>query len=186
MTPFKLVDHFFRHEYGKLVSILTHKVGVYNLELVEDAVQLTLLKALESWTRGGLPDNPPAWLFKVAFNEVISVIRQRSNRSNIVKKYSLEIMNAPDSNPDYLTDKEIQDDVLRMLFICCNNSIPEKSQLVLALKTLCGFGIQEIGFRLFIGDANVYKRLGRARSILRKSSSSIEEPKRRCRHTLRK
>jgi len=62
---------------------------------------------------------------------------------------------------------EVRDDLLRMLFVCCDEAIPMESQLVLALKTLCGFEIREIALRLFASEANVYKRLGRARSRLR-------------------
>jgi RNA polymerase sigma-70 factor (ECF subfamily) len=54
-----------------------------------------------------------------------------------------------------------------MLFVCCDEGLPVESQLVLALKTLCGFGVAEIAVRLFTTEANVYKRLGRARQRLR-------------------
>jgi RNA polymerase sigma-70 factor (ECF subfamily) len=56
-----------------------------------------------------------------------------------------------------------------MLFVCCDGSIPVESQLVIALKTLCGFDVREIAVRLFTTEASVYKRLGRARSRLRES-----------------
>lgn len=62
---------------------------------------------------------------------------------------------------------EVRDDLLRMLFVCCDDAIPVESQLVLALKTLCGFSIREIALRLFASEDNVYKRLDRARSRLR-------------------
>jgi len=62
----------------------------------------------------------------------------------------------------------VRDDLLRMLFVCCDEAIPVESQLVFALKTLCGFDIREIALRLFTSEANAYKRLGRARSHLRK------------------
>jgi RNA polymerase sigma-70 factor (ECF subfamily) len=61
----------------------------------------------------------------------------------------------------------LPDDLLRMLFVCCDEKIPEPSRLVLALKTLCGFDIREIAHRLFLTEANVYKRLERARNRLR-------------------
>ena len=61
-TP-KLIEHFFRHEYGGLVAILSRRVGVQHIEAVEDAVQSALMKALDAWRIGGLPDNPSAWLF---------------------------------------------------------------------------------------------------------------------------
>jgi RNA polymerase sigma-70 factor (ECF subfamily) len=58
-----------------------------------------------------------------------------------------------------------------MMFVCCDESIPVESQLAIALKTLCGFGVHEIAARLFTTEANVYKRLGRARSRLRELRS---------------
>ncbi|MFW6197389.1 MAG: RNA polymerase sigma factor [Myxococcota bacterium] len=69
----------------------------------------------------------------------------------------------------------MQDDLLRMLFVCCDEAIPVESQMVLALKTLCGFDVREIALRLFTTEANVYKRLGRARSRLRELSPRTDE-----------
>ncbi|MBI4659469.1 MAG: hypothetical protein HY735_11570 [Verrucomicrobia bacterium] len=62
---------------------------------------------------------------------------------------------------------EVQDDLLRLLFVCCDETIPIESQLVLALEPLYGFDIREIAHRLFASEANLYKRLGRARSRFR-------------------
>jgi predicted RNA polymerase sigma factor len=56
--------HFFRHEYGRLVALLTRRVGVQYLELVEDAVQEALLAAVESWSTQEIPENPSAWLYR--------------------------------------------------------------------------------------------------------------------------
>jgi predicted RNA polymerase sigma factor len=71
---------------------------------------------------------------------------------------------------------EVGDDLLRMLFVCCDDAIPSESQLVFALKTLCGFSTGEIALRLFTTEANVYKRLARARSRLRKTDSGLQTP----------
>ena len=78
MTSPALVEHFFRHEYGRLVAMLASRVGVNRIEDVEDAVQSALMKALENWTISGLPDNPSAWLFRVANNNLIGELRSRS------------------------------------------------------------------------------------------------------------
>ncbi|HEX2100026.1 MAG TPA: sigma factor, partial [Candidatus Synoicihabitans sp.] len=75
MTAPGLVEHFFRHEYGRLVATLSRRVGVHHLEDVEDAVQSALLTAFEIWTRAGLPDNPGAWLFRVASNNLLGELR---------------------------------------------------------------------------------------------------------------
>ena len=59
-----LVEHFFRHEYGKLVATLCRRFGVEHVEAVEDAVQGALTRGLETWPIVGLPDDPSAWLFR--------------------------------------------------------------------------------------------------------------------------
>ena len=175
MTTPNLVEHFFRHEYGRLVAILSRQVGVQHIETVEDAVQSALMKALEAWMIAGLPENPSAWLFRVAQNDLIGELRQRTNRSRILEQYANDIIVTPMSAPEYLMPGEVRDDLLRMLFVSCDEAIPLESQLVFALKTLCGFGVREIALRLFTSDANVYKRLGRARDRLRKHPPRIEE-----------
>ena len=76
MTASRLVEHFFRHEYGRLVATLVRRVGVTHVELVEDCVQSALMKALETWTVSGEPDNPSAWLFRVASNGAIDQLRR--------------------------------------------------------------------------------------------------------------
>ncbi len=72
----ELVDHFFRHESGKLIAALTRIFGVHNLELVEDVVQASLLQALQTWKLGALPDNPSGWLFRVARNRGLDAVRR--------------------------------------------------------------------------------------------------------------
>jgi len=116
---------------------------VQHIEAVEDAVQSALMKALESWTVEGPPDNPSAWLFRVAHNDLMGELRQRAGRYRILEKHAAEAV----GTPEYFLAGELQDDLLRMLFVCCDEAIPEESQLVLALKTLCGFSIGEIALR---------------------------------------
>jgi len=168
LTTPKLVEHFFRHEYGRLVAMLSRRVGVQHIEAVEDAVQSALMTALETWTIAGLPDNPSAWLFRLAYNHLMGELRQRTARRRILEQNAKTDIGTPENDPDIFLAREVRDDLLRMLFVCCDEAIPVESQLVLALKSLCGFGIREIALRLFTSEANVYKRLGRARSHLRK------------------
>jgi RNA polymerase sigma-70 factor (ECF subfamily) len=173
-TP-RLVEHFFRHEYGRLVATLSRRVGVRHIEAVEDAVQSALMAALESWTVAGLPDNPSAWLFRVAHNDLVGELRQRTCRRRILDENGAEHLGAPEDGPEPFLAGEVQDDLLRMLFVCCDEAIPPESQLVLALKTLCGFDVREIALRLFSSEANVYKRLERARNRLREVPPCSDE-----------
>lgn len=102
-------------------------------------------------------------------------LRQQSGRHRILERNADAMVGTPEDAPGYLLPGEVQDDLLRMLFVCCDQAIPVESQVVLSLKTLCGFSIREIALRLFTSDDNVYKRLGRARSRLRKSPPCFGE-----------
>src|SRR5882762_7515204 len=81
------VDHLFRHESGKLVSVLTRIFGSDNLELAEDVVQESLIEALTQWTYKGTPENPSAWLFKVAKNKALNIINHEKQKA----KYASDV-----------------------------------------------------------------------------------------------
>jgi RNA polymerase sigma-70 factor (ECF subfamily) len=146
--------------------MLSRRAGMQNLDVVEDAVQSALLAALASWTRGSVPDNPSAWLFRAAYNHVVSELRRRGRGDRLAARWA-DTSEAIETAPAAALAGDVRDDLLRMLFACCDDSLPLESQLVIALATLCGFGVSEIAERLFISQANVYKRLGRARNRLR-------------------
>ncbi len=170
-----LVEHFFRREYGRLVALLTRKVGVRHIDLVEDAVQGALLAALTAWTAQAPPDDPGAWLYRVAHNKLMGDLRRTAGRLEILERAGDTSSEGADRPAPRLAN-EVGDDLLRMLFICCDDAIPRESQLVLALKTLCGFSTAEIALRLFTSEANVYKRLARARDRLREAPLDTETP----------
>lgn len=170
------MENFFRREYGRLLTMLARRVGVRHLELIEDAVQAALETALTSWTMQGMPDRPGAWLYRVALNELIAELRQKAGRAQILELAASEIAGDLEPPADAFFDDEIRDDLLRMLFICCDEAIPRESRLVLALKTLCGFSTAEIALRLFITEANVHKRLSRARDRLREMQPGMDTP----------
>lgn len=176
MTAPTLVEDFFRHDYGRLVSVLSRRVGVQHIELVEDAVQSALLAALSAWTQSGLPNDPGAWLYRVARNRLVQDLRRESGRSKILEQASRELAEESDQPETPVSNDEIRDHMLRMLFVCCDEAIPWESRIVLALKTLCGFSAGEIALRLFTSEANVYKRLARARDRLRESLPNVETP----------
>ena len=160
------------------MTVLARRVGVRHLELVEDAVQSALMTALSTWTAQGPPSEPGAWLYRVARNQLIGELRREAGRLHILEKAALDLALAMEDDAPiapFFPD-EVRDDLLRMLFICCDEAIPRESQLVLALKTLCGFSTAEITLRLFTSEANVHKRLGRARERLREASPTIETP----------
>jgi RNA polymerase sigma factor (sigma-70 family) len=171
-----LVEHFFRRDYGRLVAMLVRRVGTHHLELVEDAVQHALMAALDVWTRDGPPDDPGGWLYKVGWHRLMQDLRKNARHLKILGAALPDSLQAAAESADPPLLDEIRDDMLRMLFVCCEDGIPRESQLVLALKVLCGFSTTEIALRLFISEANVHKRLSRARERLRRAPADLELP----------
>src|SRR2546430_12600772 len=74
--PRAWVEHFFRHEFGRLCAVLTRSLGVHRLTLVEDVVQGALVQALETWSRRGVPEDPAGWLYRTARNLAIDALRR--------------------------------------------------------------------------------------------------------------
>ncbi len=141
----QIVEHLFRQEAGKIVSALTGSFGLRNLELIEDAVQEALLKALRQWSYGTVPPNPDAWLMTVARNQALDVLRRGAHWRE--KEEEIALTQRPASGNEsalFFTDKEIRDDQLRMVFACCHPALARESQVALTLKLLCGFSVEEI------------------------------------------
>ena len=162
----KLVDHLFRHEAGKMVSVLTRIFGPDRMEIAEDIVQDTFLKALHEWSFNRVPENPSAWLYRVAKNGAIDILR----RNKYTEEYKSELnyllkseWTLTSSVDNLFVDSEIKDSQLRMIFTCCYPELPPESQIALTLKTLCGFSVKEIARALITSEANINKRLFRAK-----------------------
>src|SRR5204863_9454287 len=96
-------------------------------------------------------------------------------RLRILERAAAELAGADEPPPPFFAG-EVGDDMLRMIFVCCDGDIPPESRLVLALKTLCGFSTGEIALRLFTSEANVHKRLARARDRLRVTPPNVDAP----------
>jgi len=161
-----VIDHLFRHESGKLVSVLTRLFGTHNLELAEDVVQDTLLKALEHWKFHGVPDNPSAWLFATARNKALDVVRRVRYQKEFAEEVSALLKSeysAAITLQQRVNEQTLEDEQLRMMFVCCHPSVPEESQVAMMLKTLCGFSTAEIAKAFLTNEETISKRLYRAR-----------------------
>jgi RNA polymerase sigma factor (sigma-70 family) len=170
-----LPEHYFRHESGRLVAVLSRRFGMHRVELCEDAVQTALLRAVQSWSQRGLPDDKSAWLYRVALNEVLGVLRREKRTDSCVDDAEQLASDVVTEEAVYL-EHEVRDNQLRMLFVCANPAIPRESQIVFALKILCGFSTEEIALRLFQSHEAIYKRLQRARAALRERIEELEPP----------
>ncbi len=171
----ELVEHFFRHEYGRIVSVLTRSLGTRHLELVEDIVQTAMERALRHWGEAGVPDDPAAWLFQTARRLAIDALRRQRLHGRFLSERQV-LQPAQTTNfeaPVFIAD-EIGDESLRMLFLCCHPSVPEEARVAFALKTVCGFSASEIARALFLSAENAQKRIERVRQSLREQALELE------------
>jgi RNA polymerase sigma-70 factor (ECF subfamily) len=172
----ELVEHYFRHEYGRMVALLTSRLGVRHLELAEDVVQSSLLRALTAWPRTGLPSEPSAWLYRTAKNLALDALRRQQVAERVMQDTFAQF-NEAQRFPDGIAfvDTEIGDETLQLLFLCCHPSITAESRVALALKTVSGFGVQEIASGLLTTGTSVEKRLTRAKARLREVEAELTE-----------
>ena len=170
----ELTEHFFRNEYGKIVSVLTRYVGTDNVKTAEDIVQEALLKAVDHWEINGIPENPTGWLYTTAKNIALNTLKRKSYQKQY-ENYTRTRLN----KLAYVqfSEEEIIDEQLKMMFVCCHSSISESSQIALILKILCGFSIAEIANAFFTTTETINKRLVRGRKQLRENKVSFEIPK---------
>lgn len=173
----QVVEHFFRHESGRLHGALTKLLGPSNLSLVEDVAQGALLQAMRTWSIGGIPPNPSAWITRVAMNLAKDAMRHNrmasSKEDNIITH--IEQLR-PEEKPVAVDENEIRDNALRMMFVCCHPSLSADAQVVLALKVLCGFSTSEIARAFFSSDAAIEKQLTRTKGRIKEANIGFEIP----------
>jgi len=171
----KIIEHVFRHEYGKIIAVLVHKFGPSNIEKVEDAVQDALIKAMRVWGFKEVPKNPTAWLLRVASNNLIDTLRRdkkrilQENNNSVFDKLTVK-------QGDLFLNNSIHDSQLKMIFACCNPSLSREYQIILSLKLIGGFSNKEISRALLKKEDTVAKSFTRAKQQLKKHVKTLEIP----------
>ena len=169
MQQQELIPHLFRTEFRKITAVLCKLFGpaLSGIEIAEDIASETFLSALETWTYKGIPENPTAWLYSVAKNKAINYInRNHLFAGKISSQIKYDASEISEIEID-LSEKNITDSQLQMLFAICHPSISTESQIGISLRILCGFGIDEIANALLTNKETVNKRLFRAKEKLR-------------------
>lgn len=173
------IDHLFRHESGKMVSVLTRLLGFQHLETAQDIVQDSLLQAMKSWAYNGIPENPADWLYKVAKNKAIDFLRKEKKYREVRPQYAYLLQSESTFHPtmnSLFLENEIQDSQLRMMFACCHPAIPEESRIALTLKTLCGLSTSEIANGYLTNEETIAKRIYRAKEKIKNDNIEMDVP----------
>lgn len=158
-----------------MVSVLTRSFGLEYIETAEDIVSETFLSALDSWSYKGRPANPTAWLYAVAKNKLKNHLT-RNNTFNKLLSGQLTGSNQFHEISIDFSNKNISDSQLQMLFAVCHPSVSTEAQICLALRILCGLGLNEIADAFLSNKETIHKRLQRAKEKLCSEKIKIEMP----------
>lgn len=165
----QLVDHLFRHQAGQVIAMLARMLGPQQLDLAEDVLQETLLKALRHWPYRGVPSNPAAWITRVAKNHALDLLRRERNHEQ-------PQLAEPAAPTPAIEADELPDDMLRLMFTCCHPAISREARVALTLKALGGFGVPELARAFLVPEATIAQRLVRAKKTIREQRIALELP----------
>lgn len=155
-----------------MVAVLCKTYGLTNIQLAEDIVSDTFLAATETWGLKGTPTSPNSWLYAVAKNKIKDHFKHNKVFNDKIKPELQSSKNSFEIEPSF-SDTNIADSQLQMLFAVCNPMISSEAQITLALRVLCGFGIEEIANAFLSNKETINKRLGRAKNTLRTNKVSL-------------
>lgn len=162
-----------------MISVIARIIGYDKVDEAEDIVQDTLLKAMQTWSIKGVPDNPEAWLYSVAKNKAIDEIRKNKNKvkyeSEVSSLLYTDMSLIPTIDKMFL-DNEIEDSQLRMIFACCHPALAIEYQIALVLKILAGFSSKEISRALLTNEETTNKRIFRAKKKLAEQNKELSVP----------
>ena len=157
-----------------MIAWLTRIFGPSHLDLAEEVVQDALVKALQQWPYSGVPENPGGWLFRVARNGALDVLRRNAAFRDRASAIAADLQRTPD--PPVPGDAAVDDDELRMVFMCCHPSLARDARVALSLKTVGGFSVAEIARAFLTAESTIAQRLVRAKRALREHQIPFDLP----------
>jgi RNA polymerase sigma factor (sigma-70 family) len=166
----------FQKEFSKMVAVISKLFGLQHIEIAEDIVSETFLLALEAWKIKGVPANPTAWLYTAAKRRTLYHLKRNKIFENKIVPELTPKEKYPEINELDFSQQNIKDSQLQMLFAICNPLIGSEAQIGLALRILCGFGIDEIAEAFLSNKETINKRLFRAKEKLRAENVKMELP----------
>lgn len=167
------IEAVWRLESTRLIAALVRIVR--DVGLAEDFAQDAIVAALAQWPSSGIPDNPGAWLMTTAKRRAVDAFRQRARNDETAAALARELSEGVEEDPTTGID-HVEDDVLRLMFICCHPALTSEAQTTLTLKLVAGLSTREIARAYLAPEATIAQRVSRAKRTLAEAGAAIEEP----------
>ena len=165
------IAHLVREEGTGVLATLIRVLG--QVDLAQDAAQDAVVRALETWPRDGVPDNPRGWLLVTAKRRAVDIIRREARRAG--KETEAVMFADPEPGPAEPAEV-IRDDLLRLVFTCCHPALSLEAQVALALRTLGGLSTAQVARSLLVPEATMAKRLSRAKQKIAQAGIPYRVP----------
>jgi RNA polymerase sigma-70 factor, ECF subfamily len=171
------IEALWRIEFPKLVAAATRITR--DTDLAEQIAQDAFVSALEQWDAHGVPDRPGAWLMAVAKRRAIDLMRRETSRDNKYQEIAREAAVEHDEvTLEDRADGHIDDDLLRLLFICCHPVLGREARVALTLRLLGGLSTHEIARAQLLPSATAGQRIARAKRTIAEARIAFENPSR--------
>ncbi|MEO8463452.1 MAG: DUF6596 domain-containing protein [Chloroflexota bacterium] len=167
------IGRIFREESGRSIATLIRAFG--DIDVAEDAVQDAFAIALRRWPVEGVPPNPGGWITTTARNRAIDDLRRQRRERELLGQ--VDVLNSESTRGAILDEAgPVQDDQLRLIFICCHPALAADAQIALTLRLLGGLGTAEVAAAFLVPEPTMAKRLTRAKHKIKVARIAYRVP----------
>ena len=168
------IDELYRSESRRVLATLIRLLG--DFDLAEEALQDAFTAAVQQWPGDGMPANPRGWLVSAGRFKAIDRLRRRARFDTLLAELAARLDEQAASDPAEGDDHLLEDDRLRLVFVCCHPALPPDAQVAMTLREVCGLTTEEIARAFLTTPPTVAQRIVRAKTRIRAERIPYEVP----------